>query len=465
MMRSMLVVLLLLPALAYAEVTLPESAAGKVASEWLSAINSGDRIKLQAFKETYKRETPIEDNLRMREETGGFTVLRVVRDEPDAVGVLLREKDSDTVSRLDFAVDATKPGGIGEVTLEIVEAPPEFAVTRLSHDAALSALSTRIEELARQDRFSGAVLVARDREVVFERAWGLADRATATPATVDTQFRIGSMNKMFTAVAILQLVEAGKLSLDDTVGTWLTDYPDKQIASKVTLRQLLNHSGGTGDIFDEQFRAQRSKLQTHSDYVRLYGSRAPAFEPGTRDAYSNYGFILLGAIIEKVSGTSYYEHVRTHVFEPAGMRSTASLPESVSVPLRATGYLRSNDRWIPNTDTLPVRGTAAGGGYSTVGDLARFAHALQSGALLPKTVLAVATSGQNNRKWYGFGFMPRDSGVLRSYGHGGGAPGMNGELRIFPELGIVVVSLSNLDPPAAQRPVDHFVNRMPIAAR
>ncbi len=185
-------------------------------------------------------------------------------------------------------------------------------------------------------------------------------------------------------------------------------------------------------------------------------------EPGAEWRYSNYGFVLLGAIIEKVSGMSYYDYVRAKVFKPAGMTSTDSLPETENVPNRAIGYMRSEQGggWTPNTDTLPWRGTAAGGGYSTAGDLLRFAQALESGKLISKAMLAQATTP--HKQQYGFGFGMRGEGPSLSYGHGGGAPGMNGELRIYPRLGYVVVGLSNLDPPAASRVVDYFTLRMPV---
>jgi D-alanyl-D-alanine carboxypeptidase len=148
------------------------------------------------------------------------------------------------------------------------------------------------------------------------------------------------------------------------------------VAAKVTVRHLLTHTGGTGDIFGPEFDQQRLRLREHRDYLKLYGSRGLTQEPGSRFEYSNYGFVLLGALIEHVTGESYYDYVDDHVFHPAGMRSTGSLPESVEVPGRAVGYMRaspSGGAWVPNTDTLPWRGTAAGGGYSTVGDLLRFA--------------------------------------------------------------------------------------------
>jgi CubicO group peptidase (beta-lactamase class C family) len=144
------------------------------------------------------------------------------------------------------------------------------------------------------------------------------------------------------------------------------------------------------------------------------------------------------------------------------MTSTGSLPESTDVPNRAVGYMRASPAggaWMPNTDTLPWRGTAAGGGYSTVGDLLRFAQALRAGRLISKATLAEAT--RPHQQQYGYGFGVQGEGRLRSYGHGGGAPGMNGELRVFPKLGYVVVSLSNLDPPAASELLEFFTLRMP----
>lgn len=337
----------------------------------------------------------------------------------------------------------------------------DLVLHRLSEEDALAALSERAAKLARAGEFSGAVMVARDGEVLLEAAWGLADRKAGVVNTPRTRFRIGSMNKMFTAVATLQLVEAGRLALDDPIGKHLPDYPNEEIASSVTVRHLLTHTGGTGDIFGPEFDSNRMRLRTHGDYVKLYGTRGPLFEPGARFEYSNFGFVLLGALIEAVSGLSYYDYVRENVFRPARMTATDSLPESVDVPNRSAGYTRPypDAERESNADWLPWRGTAAGGGYSTVGDLVHFAEALEAGKLISKATLAQAT--RPRRQGYGYGFGVQGEGSLRSYGHGGGAPGMNGELRVFPELGYVVVGLSNLDPPAASQLVEFFALRMP----
>jgi CubicO group peptidase (beta-lactamase class C family) len=273
------------------------------------------------------------------------------------------------------------------------------------------------------------MLIARHGVVIFEKTWGLANREKKIGVTRETKFRLGSANKMFTAVAVLQLVHSGRLSLDGTVGTYLPDYPNRNIASKVTIRELLNHTGGTGDIFGPQFFANRATLRTNEDYVALYGGRDPAFEPGTRDAYSNYGYVLLGALIQKISGVSYYDFVQEHIFKPAGMTNTDSLPEEEDVPNRSAGYMRQGATWVSNVDTLPYRGMAAGGGYSTIGDLLHFANALKSEILLPKSLLAEATAAQNHDGWYGYGFGIQGKGNLTSYGHDGGAPGMNAAFR------------------------------------
>jgi D-alanyl-D-alanine carboxypeptidase len=367
------------------------------------------------------------------------------------------------VDNIRFQRTATDAGG--RVVLLDTPRPSsaiDLVLNRMAQADALAALADHAEQRAGAGEFSGAVLVARHGKVLFQDAWGRADRKAGTANTPATRFRIGSMNKMFTAVATLQLVEAGKLALDDRIGKHLPDYPNKEVAAKVTVRHLLTHTGGTGDIFGPAFERKRLALREHRDYLKLYGSRGLTHEPGARFEYSNYGFVLLGALIERVSGMSYYDYVGEQVFRRAGMTSTGSLPESVDVPNRAVGYTRSSPAggaWVPNTDTLPWRGTAAGGGYSTVGDLLRFAQALGSGRLISKATLAEAT--RPHQQQYGYGFGVQGEGRLRSYGHGGGAPGMNGELRVFPELGYVVVSLSNLDPPAASELVEFFTLRMP----
>jgi CubicO group peptidase (beta-lactamase class C family) len=393
--------------------------------------------------------------------------------EPTEVSVDVSELAGRTVRLRIAQVDNQGPmsAGVDDIRFEAMDAgaaielPVTPAAHRLTEAEALQAVAERAGELTEADEFSGAMLIAGDGEVLLEEAWGEADREAGTPNTIDTRFRIGSMNKMFTAVATLQLIEAGELALDEPIATYLPDYPNADLASKVTVRHLLTHTGGTGDFFGPEYDEHRLELREHSDYVDLFGERGVLFEPGSRWEYSNYGFILLGAVIESVTGESYYDYVREHVYQPAGMTSTDSLPEDENVPDRAVAYGRPmgpEGDWESVADTLPYRGTAAGGGYSTVGDLSRFAEALQAGTLVSTEMLAEATSPQGE-EFYGFGFDVGTDPSTR-WGHGGGAPGMNGDLRVYPDVGYVVVVLANLDPPAAHVLADYFTLRMPVEA-
>lgn len=425
---------------------------------WLAAFNSGEHAQLEAYRTRWDADMDVARMLEFRAETGGFRLVRHEASSPGVARALLQERESDTVARLEMRTVAGEPA---QLEIRTIDPPDDLRVPRLDADAAIASLVAKADEQAAKDAFCGVLLVADGKGVLLHRAWSRAGAAADAPITLDTRFRIGSMNKMFTAVATLQLVQAGKLSLDGTVGDYLPGYPNADIA-KVTLHQLLTHSGGTGDFFGPEFDAQRLSLKTHDDYVRLFGARGPTHAPGAEQRYSNYGFLLLGAIIERASGQSYYDYVAAHVFAPAGMHRTGSLPEDVAVPGRATAYMRKDGAWVDAADTLPYRGTAAGGGYSTAGDLLAFARALLDGTLLSPELLAEAT--RNQTPWYGYGFMAREQDGVRMFGHGGGAPGMNSDLRVYPAQGMVVVGLANVDPPAANRLIDHYLLRMPQPA-
>ncbi|MGL4231349.1 MAG: serine hydrolase domain-containing protein [Casimicrobium sp.] len=448
---------------------LPTTPAAKVFSDWLIAFNSADAAQFKAFDDKYKPNPAMAGDADFRKMTGGFTLVRVEASEPTKFVALMKEKASENMGRLELTVSADDPPKVLGLEIRLVPAgtapparpggPPAAPIARLTLEETIAATNKRIDELVAADQFSSAVLIAQHGKPLMTRAVGMEDREKNVPNSLDTKFRIGSMNKMFTSVATLQLVEAGKLSLDDTVGKHLPDYPNKALASKVTIRHLLTHTGGTGDIFGPEFERNRLALKTPNDYVKLYGDRAPAFEPGSDSRYSNYGYVLLGAIIEKVSGQPYDDYVQKNIFAISGMQDSGALPESQTVEHRAVGYMRPQGKWVPNTATLPWSGSPAGGGYSTVGDLMRFAIALESGKLISKAMLAEATTIK--QKSYGFGFVIRGNAEWEAFGHGGGAPGVNGELRIIPAQGYVIVALSNLDPPSAEQLVSFIAARLP----
>ena len=453
-------------ALAAAQPVPPATPAGQTLALWLEMYNSSDKDKLKSFLETHYAEHA-KVILAFREQFGGFDLIRVEASSPFEITVIVKEREGGNYRRWTMKVEEQPPHRALAMWLPVLPPPEGVAIPqRLSIGEAAEAWQAEIRKQAQADRFAGAWLWARDGKVIVSGATGLADRETNTPNTVETRFRLGSMNKMFTAVAVLQLVEKGKLSLEDAIVRHLPDYPNKDLASKVTVRHLLTHTGGTGDIFGPEYERNRLSLRALADYVRLYGARPLRFEPGARWEYSNYGYLLLGILIERVSGQSYYDYVRQSVFGPAGMMSTDSQPEEQEVAQRATGYMKVQGAWAPNTHTLPWRATSAGGGYSSVADLFKFAQALTSHKILSAHWVQEATREQSGGgSGYGYGFVIGSESGVRFFGHSGGARGMNGVLRVYPDSGTVVAVLSNLSPPAANYVADWLCRRMPLPAQ
>ena len=436
---------------------------------WLAVFNSGDRAQYLRFLQSNfpNRVSGLNEDMDFRASTGGFEFKKLEQASPTRVGGLLQERDSDQFARFTLEAEAAPPHRIVSLGLAAIPRPAAFPVSRLTESGAIAAVKALLDKDTAANRFSGAVMVAKNGKTLFSGAYGLADREKKIPNRLDTRFRIGSMNKMFTAVSVLQLAEAGKIKLSDPVGKYLTDYPNREIATKVTIHQLLTHTGGTGDIFGPEFDSHRLQLRTLNDYVALYGKRGPQFEPGSRWEYSNYGMVLAGVVIERVTHQSYYDNVQEHVYKPAGMTLSGSLPEDQAVADRSVGYMRADSGgWTPNTETLPYRGTSAGGGYSTVGDLVRFATALLNHKLLNSSSTELLFTGKvatgRGPGKYAYGFEDeRDKNGNGYVGHGGGALGMNGDLRIYPKSGYVVAVLANLDPPAAQRISEFLDSRLP----
>lgn len=316
-----------------------------------------------------------------------------------------------------------------------------------SGPATLAAVERAIRQRAEADSFSGAVLVARHGEPLLRSGYGLADREKRLPIDTDTRFNLGSIDKLITRIAVWQLVAAGELQLDVPVGTYLPDYPNAAVRARVTARQLYNMSSGVGDFFNEDFRRRHADIRTVDDYLSLFAADTLQFEPGTARLYSNGGYIILGKLIERLTGKSYYDYVLENITGPLGMSDTRHYLIDEPVPNRAVGYTRMRGPLARNTGSLAGRGSPAGGGYSTVGDFLKLDAALRAGTLIPG---AFADSILPP------GFRAGQGDPLV---YGGGGPGTNTQYASFPD-GYTIIVFANADPPTATRVAQDIAKAM-----
>jgi D-alanyl-D-alanine carboxypeptidase len=301
-------------------------------------------------------------------------------------------------------------------------------------------VATKIDRVIRAradaDSFSGAVLVARNGAVVVRGAYGLADRDRRVANTADTRFNLGSVDKLITRIAIWQLVAARKLQLDVPIGTYLPDYPNGDVRERVTARQLYQMSSGVGDFFNDEFRRRHASIKSVDDYLSLFVNDPLQFQPGTGRLYSNGGYIILGKLIERLAGKSYYDYVLERITGPARMSNTRHYFTNERVSNRARGYTRMNGPLSDNAESLAGRGSPAGGGYSTVDDFLALDAALRGGTLLPET--------------FADSILPPGfrSGNGEPVNYGGGGPGTNTQYVAFAD-GTTIIVFANADPPAA----------------
>lgn len=461
LLKSSVLALLLCSSSVFAAAPPVPGDAEQVFTTWLAAFNSGKREDLQAYIDKHRQSRQVQSELDLRESLGPLKWLGVKSSTPEKVEVMLLSEDSDRGVLATLWLNPQDRREVSKFQLEGMELPAEHRPQPMAMPALLAEGKARLDSLQASDKLSGGLLVAKDGGVLLEWYGGLADRQRAMAVDKTTKFRLASLNKMFTAVAILQLRDAGQLSLEDPLARHLPDYPNQEIARAITLRQMLSHTSGLGDIFGEEFDTQSQSLRTHRDYWRVFSALPLKAVPGSEDHYSNYAYILLGSVIEAVSGQSYYDYVAEHIYRVAGMDATGAEPESTPVAERAIAYTQAQGKWVAETASLPWRGTAAGGGYSTLGDMLKFSEALRGGKLVAPASLLAATTPQNNKAWYGYGFMVSGQGNARQYGHEGGAAGANTALLVVPDKGYVVVGLSNVDPAAMENVVNFIGHRLP----
>jgi CubicO group peptidase (beta-lactamase class C family) len=342
--------------------------------------------------------------------------------------------------------------------------PPE--VSAVSPAELTAVIGDRLKAETEAGRFSGAVLVARGDELLYAQAHGLADRESGRANTLDTPINLGSMNKMFTAIAIGQLQAAGKLDWNDTVGTHLPDFPNEKIRDQVTIHQLLTHTSGVGSYWNEAYAARKHEIDSQQGFLETFVDEPLLFEPGQGSEYSNGGPVILGLIIEALSGSDYYAYVRKHIYQAAGMKHAAHYLSNDPDPVFALGHMQTDaGAWQDNSEDLGLRGSAAGGGYASANDLHAFALALADESLLTRAQLEELWKPRGqSRPDFGYGYL-FGSGTIsdrRWIGHNGGAPGISAEFRYYPDDDLAVIVLANQD--RAAMPIAEWLNALLVVS-
>jgi len=450
-------------------VELPDTPPAARIAEYLEAFNSGDETVWQDFSTSdfWQKEADsaiVEKRLGMfrtlYSDLGGVDIVRLDESSTGKISLLCKARRKNAPFEyilLTVETDTLPPYPVAGLSVRPGESPEyDLPDDKMSDDELVAFLEDYLNKLTAEDKFSGAVLVAKDDKVLFKNAYGMASLRYSVPNKIDTKFNLGSMNKMFTGVAIVQLAQQGKLSFDDPIIKHLPDYPNKEVAEKVTIHQLLTHTSGMGDYWEEIFTTEWWQIKTVQQIADLIVDKPLEFEPGERFRYSNGGPIILGLIIEKLSGMSYYDYVKEYIYKPAGMINSGCFEVDRPVPNLAIGYTKSNyigqpsadGQWYNNLFMHVVKGGPAGGGYSTVEDLFNFARALKSHKLLDKEYTELVTTGKVDMGpdiKYAYLFGDETANGQRIIGHSGGAPGINARLAMYLDSGYTVAVMANYD--------------------
>ncbi|MEZ4941966.1 MAG: serine hydrolase domain-containing protein [Saprospiraceae bacterium] len=348
-----------------------------------------------------------------------------------------------------FYLESEPPHRIGQMVFvaEVAE-PISLPNGSIEQVETLTWLDGYIEKLKQENELSGSMLIARGSQVLIEKYWGVADMENDRKVDAKTLFGLASGSKMFTAIAIVQLLEQGKLQLSDKLTNYFSDFPNRAWAERVTLKHLLSHTSGIAEYWTAENEAVMFQFSDWRQFLPLIYKEGFRFEPGTESYYSNSNFMLLGAIVEKASGQDYYRYVDENILKKAGMVNSGYFDYSRdSLPL-ATPYVRKEGGgWLPNRQRRFKRGSPAGGCYSNATDMLKFCNALKSNKLVNSESLKLMTTdwttGVRDAQPYGLGLILETYAQELSYGHGGTAGGVNFEFRYFPRLDIALIVFNN----------------------
>jgi len=454
------------------KIEIPNTPAGKQLSEWLKIFERGNQDSFIYFIENNYTKSLLDETeaiwraerqARVYADTKGFRIRSIEESSEYQTTILAQALLTGLWFRITIKVESEPPFKITEYTSQRIQ-PPVSEQHKLNEKDLPEEITKFMDKLNAEDAFSGAVLLAKNNKVIFKKAYGMANKGFSIPNNLETKLNIASCTKMFTAVAVFQLIEQGKLSLTDTIGKFLPDYSNKQVSGKVTIEHLLTHSSGLGDYHGEKYVCDKAILRKVKDWFPLFENDSLSFEPGTKWQYSNPGYIILGAIIEKVSGENYFDYIQNHIFNPTGMINTGFYEADEDVPNLATGYTNfvdyGKDFWAyhlgkkKNTSLYNgAKGNPSGGSSSTLDDLLKFTIALKEGKLVSKKTFELMSSFKIIARKYdagqtdwGYGFELETVNGQRVIGHSGGDFGVSSGVRMYPDSGdYTLIILSNYD--------------------
>lgn len=441
------------------ESVMPAGREGEQIEKIIRTVNSDDPEQIERLLETeftseFRDFVPMERHVEVfrgvYRQTGGLDFHSIRTYVPPREGetvVIVRDRNFDSWRAFVIQFDGSPDHKIAGIRFNDARTPTDVEEPRLSEAQALQEAAMIVRRVCDRDAFSGTVLVARGADVRLTHACGEASKRFHVANDLETRFNLGSMNKMFTATAIAQLVERGVISYDDPLSEYVDEtWLPHEITDRVTVHHLLSHTSGLGSYFNDTYmKSSRELFRAVDDYKPLVRDETLAFEPGERFRYSNTGMLLLGVVIESATGQSYFDYIREHIYEPAGMERSDSYEMDYPVENLAIGYdpdRSSEYGWQNNLYKHVIKGGPAGGGFSTVGDLHRYALALMGGELVSESSLETMWTDKSG-EGYGYGFGVSEGPLGRVVGHSGGFAGISANLAMFMDAGYVVAVLSN----------------------
>ena len=349
-----------------------------IAKSFIQAFNNGSRINVIDYLsdnmsndriERFGIDAHVGVFLNRQNTYGKLTLVKPLINEGNNERVMVVSKNNKLTYILNINREKNKPHKINYFNFQDPKSI-ENQVHTISSNELKQELSAFLNNLSNKGAFSGSVLVAKGKDVLLKESVGFANKKWKIKNNIDTRFSLGSMNKMFTAISVLQLIEKNKLKFEDK----LTQFVDKSWLPEgkvelITVRHLLTHTSGLGNFFNDDFnKSDKEIYRDLSAYKPLVSQTPLLFSPGTRNRYSNSGMLMLGLIIQKVSGKTYYDYVQKNIYDKAGMPMSGSFELDSVTPNMASGYLKRmhSDNWVNSIYTRAIKGSPAGGGFSSV---------------------------------------------------------------------------------------------------